>query len=202
MANCGGCSNQRCSCFIIDGGSVTTANGIGSLRRPFYIRNATMPNPVPWGYMYRSTTQSITASTATQVLFNQTGDVSGLGFGNMADTPNSQFVVPVGGDGLFLLGAYVLYQVPAGTNRDDTIYFRKTTGGSATHVVAADNASDAITSIWKRGHTLLTLMPLVAGDTIQLWTFNSNTETIQIVEESGTKSAVPYMWAQYMGATT
>ena len=134
-----------------------------------FVDSATQPRCVA----YHNTTQSISHSTNTAVLFNaEVTDVGG-----MHDTASntSRFTVPAGGDGFYLLTGYINYTAAASGVR--SLWWDK--NGAAVAGLSGQ-ASVAGTTAAAGALTITALVTLAAGDYVELFTVQNSGGSVNI----------------------
>lgn len=211
MSNCGFCGQtNKCACFFTDSGDVTVlGNGFGGNHAsvlsdfydilfpgPFKFKSKNVPDPYPMGYIRRSTTQVIPASTNTIIQFDSI--TASTWPGNMADFGAHPYALTVYADGIYLVGLNV--DTLASTAADvETIYIRKNATG---HDIGADQVSTSAAGIAPNfiGHSVMALISLVAGDYLEGAINSSTGTTIVTGVVAGSVPANAHLWARWMGS--
>ena len=202
MSNCGRCGQtNQCACFFIDSVDVDVmGNGFGGnhstvapdldplLAGPYKFKSTATPDPYPMGYISKSGTQAVAASTITVIGF----DGAAAWPGNMEDFGIHPNALTVAADGIYLVGLGFL-TLDSTAAASQIAYIRK---NGTSHNIAADQIGTAINGGQKRGQGIMTLVNLVAGDYLEAAVFITSATTIEI---TGTASFLPYLWARWMG---
>jgi hypothetical protein len=148
-------------CGTITSGAVTAS---GDVKCPRYNIKVT-----------RSATQSIANNTVTDVIFNVKSSGTNIAF----SFPQSVFTIPV--DGYYLLNGWVEWQSEATGYR--TVYFR--ISGVDYHSNTIPPVSGTVTR-----HECVFTGPLVAGDTVRLTVFQTNTPTSALTIAANSNLAI------------
>lgn len=204
MSNCG-CAGI-CSCEFING-ETTIVEGNGRIATPFAVHLNNIPYPRPVGkYSRRGGSQAIPAGVATQVLFdnNDLVDTEGdVGGGTMdAAFAASVLTVPPGGDGIYLIGAFVEWAVTAAVATTKTLSLNQLGPGlplGAQSIIPSTNTFGANNRCFLQTAIGIT-QALTAGTTIATYvTTGEATSIITVDTNNGVIPCWAYMFALYMG---